>query len=589
MSLAKSLLVERPGRKVLIFALAIASALLGLTGPIYQKAFIDSLARGATSTHLASSLQDLVLFFGCFVLGIGLQLLAQFLGQKEAVHIQRALSEKIYTQMLKLKADRLQHTQVGEVVSLYTIDAAGAGAWIELAWTMGALTFFPLFMAPFMLRSLLHVPLFPLLTTMTVSVSLVFLLSWRQSKFFAQFKRLAAERTGLANEWIQNIRALRALNWVTPFEKKIFKKRVEETANRVAMVANGQSMATVGSSLGFILNLVGIFALVRARPEGAITPGELTATLWALGVFLSRYLRGIPWILTFAMDSLTSIRRVEKFLALQSDALGIDDKTALQSSSQPLLQIKNLRLRINSKDLLKDVSLTVDKPQLIAIVGSVGSGKTLFIQSLVGEAPARFDEFRVLGKNVASMSDSELKHYFSLVPQDGFTASSSIRSNILLDYDVDTEMQSTPKALRALKQVHFPLEDEGFAEGLETLIGERGVNLSGGQSQRLGLARALYADRPFLILDDSLSAVDINTERAMIESLFRGDSKDKVILFATHRHLTLPLTDRVLFFSEGRLAGDGTFDELSHNNAAFKSFILETQEKEKGPAHELLR
>jgi ATP-binding cassette subfamily B multidrug efflux pump len=178
-----------------------------------------------------------------------------------------------------------------------------------------------------------------------------------------------------------------------------------------------------------------------------------------------------------------------------------------------------------------------------------------------------------------------------VVPQEGFIASTTIRNNVTLDY---AEIESNPaddtqnRSRNALEQARLSLDHEGFADREETLLGERGVNLSGGQRQRLGLARALYTERPFLILDDSLSAIDVNTERALIDTLFRDKLKDKMVLLVTHRHLILPLTDRILFFKEGRLHAEGRYDDLLASNADFANFMKEAQSKKQEAGHELL-
>lgn len=589
MSLTRKILADRFLWKFVILLLAAASAALGLAGPIFQKTFIDSLAHNQSTWTGAEAWQSfipLLWFFLCFSTSIALQLLAFYLGSREATRVQQELGHSLYTQMLSLKSDRLQGTQVGEVVSLYTTEAAGAATLIDLVWTSGTVTLFPLFLAPFMLKELLDIPVLPLIVTMTLSLVIMFFLSWRQSRFFHTFKQLAAERTGLVNEWIQNVRALRALGWMTAFERKIFKKRIEETDNRLAMVANGQTMAAMGASIGFLLNLAGIYALVHLRPAGAVlTPGEITAMFWALGVYLAKPLRGIPWILTFGLDAYTSIRRIEKFLVLKSDRLNVLDLPKQTEPPQPpLLDIRDLNLKLGGKEVLKHISLCVPKPELIAIVGSVGSGKTLFVQSLLGEAPASFGVYTINGKSVAKMSEEELLRQYSLVPQDGFIASTSIQNNILMEYERrDQVAGSKPGVFRSLAGARLDLEGEGFTDRESTIIGERGINLSGGQRQRLGIARALYADRPILILDDALSAVDVNTERAMIDSLFRDQLKDRLVLLITHRHLTLPLTDRVLFFKNGRLYADGKFEELLATSTEFHHFIHEEQKKETTP------
>ncbi|MEO5668195.1 MAG: ABC transporter ATP-binding protein, partial [Bdellovibrionota bacterium] len=501
----------------------------------------------------------------------------------EANIVQRDLSKRLYGQMLGLKSDRLKGTQVGEVVSIYTTDTAGSAGLVELAWTNGALVLFPLLLAPFMLKTLLNVSITPLLITMGLSLTVMFLLSWRQSRFFWTFKKLAADRTGLVNEWIQNIRALRALGWIDAFEKKIYVKRVEETDNRTAMVSNGQMMASIGASIGFFLNLAGVYALVKMRPEGDLSPGELTATFWALGVYLAKPLRGIPWILTFTMDSYTSIKRVERFLSLKSDNIVVDDASASMTAQAPYLEIQNLNLTMGEKNLLKNVSVKIDKPEFVAIVGPVGSGKTLFVQSLLGEIPAHFGRYRIQGENVGLLSENQLKSKFSFVPQDGFIASTTIRNNVLLEYDVPDDSSSSDlmsRAQTALESAKLSLDAEGFSDKEETVLGERGVNLSGGQRQRLGLARSLFTERPLLVLDDALSAIDVNTERAMIDTLFKSRLKDKLTLLITHRHLMLPLTDRVLFFKEGKLVADGRYDHLMSDSQEFREFMREAKKKE---------
>jgi ATP-binding cassette, subfamily B, multidrug efflux pump len=584
MSLTRKLLVARLRWKLLILGLALVSAVFGLAGPIFQKSFIDTLVAETATVDTSLSFHYLLAFFLCFAISIALQLLAMYLGQRESNIVQRDLSQELYSQMLRLKSDRLKGTQVGEVVSLYATDAAGAGGIVELAWTNGAITLFPLLLAPFMLQYLLDVSITPLLITMLLSLSLMFFLSWRQSRYFWHFKKLAAERTGLVNEWIQNIRSLRALGWIESFEKKIFRKRIEETGNRVAMVSNGQTMASLGASIGFFLNLAGIYALVKMRPDGALSAGELTATFWALGVYLARPLRGIPWILTFTLDAYTSIRRVERFLNLKSDNIRIDSTPVPSTSSPPpYLEITRLSLTLDDKVLLKNVSLRIDKPEFVAVVGSVGSGKTLFIQSLLGEVPAHFASYTLLGESAAHMSEDQLKSRFSLVPQDGFIASTTIRNNVVLQYEkldeIPTELMTSVG--RSLDDANFPLDAEGFSDGGDTTLGERGVNLSGGQRQRLGLARALHAERPFVVLDDSLSAIDVNTERNMIDSLFRRRLRDKLVLLVTHRHLTLPLMDRVLYFKDGQLKGNAPYSTLLAESSEFRTFMREVESEER--------
>jgi ABC-type multidrug transport system fused ATPase/permease subunit len=132
---------------------------------------------------------------------------------------------------------------------------------------------------------------------------------------------------------------------------------------------------------------------------------------------------------------------------------------------------------------------------------------------------------------------------------------------------------------RSLRSSQFNLSFEGISEGLATEIGERGVNLSGGQRQRINLARAHHNPRDIILMDDCLSAVDVDTERALIEDLFLHQWKGATRILVTHRLSILPHVDKVIFMEGGEIADHGTFQELLKRSRKFASFVS-TLEKE---------
>ena len=118
----------------------------------------------------------------------------------------------------------------------------------------------------------------------------------------------------------------------------------------------------------------------------------------------------------------------------------------------------------------------------------------------------------------------------------------------------------------------FELKDEDIFHGLETEIGERGVNLSGGQKQRVSLARVQFLNTSILLLDDCLSALDVNTEEKLLDSLLKGAWKNKTRILVTHRLSVLKHVDRVLFMSQGKILQSGTYQELLKTNSQFRNF-----------------
>lgn len=583
--LLRLILLHRWHWRLLIILMSFLGAVAGILGPYFQKHFIDSLL-SVTSADIfgfESQLSPLLLVglaFICLILTQTFGFIANYLGMREAITLQKMLSEQIYEKTLTLRPDSLQGKTVGEMVAIYATDVMGATIFIEQTLPTGAATFFPLILAPLGLTWLFQMPLKEILLVMGLVIAINSALALRQALYFTRFKQLAAERLGLVNEWILNIKALKILGWIEAYEKKIHTMRTTETNNRIGMVTNGQTMNSISSTVTFVINIVAVYVLVHLR-EGQITPGELLSLLWILGIFLTRPFRQLPWFFTFGFDGWTSLKRIAQFLQLQNQ--GRDwphrvsmDETQIESSG-PSLEVRNLNLRIGRDSLLKDISFYVEPKEFVAIVGEVGSGKSLLLLSLMGETGAEMDAYRINHRNVLSSSHGELCRHFAYVPQEGFVMSATLRENIAFDYHVSNKFDA--RITHCLELSQFHVSDEQLPEQLDTEIGERGVNLSGGQKQRVNLARADYYDCPIVLMDDSLSALDVNTEHHILHSLLKGRWADKTRLLATHRLSVLKEVDRILFLEKGMIIAQGTLEQLMTSSPKFRRFI-ETLEPE---------
>lgn len=578
--------------RVLVLFVAFLSALAGLASPLFQKLFIDRLLGARSFVHTWSAVSwtqhahPVALIGVAFVftlLAQSFSLLSTYIAVNEGLILQRRFSDRLYRKMLSIRTDSLGSTAIGEVVSIYATDIPGGTALIDQVAPMLASIVFPLAFAPLAIKVICGISLTATVSVMLVIVCVNVILSTRQSRFFYRFKQLAAERTGIVNEWIQNIRLLRILGWIQSFEEKIFAKRIEETANRIAMVTNGQFMNAFGSSINFVINLVGVASLVYLRNE-PVTPGELFALLWIFGVFLQRPFRQIPWLFTFSLDSLSSLRRVERFMNRPSDPITVghaeiadrDDAGALA------LEVRGLSLSAGGRKLLNEIDLDVRAGEFVGIVGEVGSGKSILALSLAGETGATFESFEMTTRdgrrlNALTMPLDERRRRFAYVGQDGFVMSASLRENIMFRYGGEGEDR---EVLNALALAQFRIDGEHLRSGLDTEIGERGVNLSGGQRQRVALARAHFLRRPILLLDDCLSAVDVDTERKLISELIDGAWKDRTRLLITHRLSVLEKVDRVLFIEDGRIVATGPFEDLLRTSPKVRDFVASVRRGE---------
>lgn len=558
--------------RVLILFCSLLSAVAGLLAPWFQKEFVDLLTHSGRQILIegyAEPMPWIVFAFIAMIVSQGLAQLTGYLGSREAIRLQHLFARHVYDHMLKLRADTMSRRALGEVVSLYATDVPGATVFLDQTLPMGASTIFPLLLAPFALSRLFGTPLWGTVAVIVAITAMNTALAFRQSKFFYRFKQLAAERTGLVNEWIQNIRTLRILGWTAEFETSIFRKREVETENRVNMVTNGQTMNAVSTSITFILNIVtlGTLAYWSDKP---LTPGEILALLWIVGVFLTRPFRQMPWFFTFMFDAWTSLQRLQQFLDTTNPGTRPAGKHLPPPVTEAALDVRHLRLEIGGRRLLDDIDLTVKPGEFVAIVGEVGSGKSLLLLSLLRETGASFGRYQVNGADALEWSDDQLRAQYAFVPQEGFIMSATLRDNVIFDYDTSPTLNE--RVLRSLRAADFDPSRERVDNGLDTDIGERGVNLSGGQKQRVSMARVHFANAPILLLDDCLSAVDVETENKLVDNLLNGEWRGRTRLLVTHRLTVLDQVDRILFLKEGRIDAEGTLDQLNASSPAFRDF-----------------
>ncbi|AZZ37230.1 ABC transporter permease [Bdellovibrio sp. qaytius] len=541
------ILFDRLIVRIGIMFLAFSATIAGLSVPYFQRDFMQHLA---ASPLLICTLLALLSF-------VFLQM-TNYLGQREALITQKSISEKLYHHILKLKPLTTSHKTVGEMVALYTTDIPSCTMWLEQTIPYALTTAFPLILAPIFLNIIYHIPYGLTLSLIAALVSVNLFLARRQSGFFYFFKILAGQRMGLVNEWIQNIRGLKSLNWIQGFENKIIKKRIEETNNRIAMVTNGQIMNSISSSVTFWLNLAILFYVTYFHNE-LIGQIDIIAIMWVMGVFLAKPIRQLPWFFTMMFDAWTSVRRLGEFFSLVNLQYHIENENVALKPDETLV-VEDLNLVIEGRSVLKNINLTVKKKEVVAVIGPIGSGKSVLFKSLMRETP--FTAKRL----------DQLPH--SYLPQEPFILSATLTENIILDYheaESDAD-QHAPKAHAALKHAQFDIEHDRITEGLKTMIGERGLNISGGQKQRLNLARLFYNPLPLFLLDDPFSAVDVGTEKKLIDSLFVLKDLGHSFLVITQRYEFLKHCDRVVYLEKGEIKFNGPYSEFM-SEVKYQKFI----------------
>ncbi|MCX4325900.1 MAG: ABC transporter ATP-binding protein [Lachnospiraceae bacterium] len=241
------------------------------------------------------------------------------------------------------------------------------------------------------------------------------------------------------------------------------------------------------------------------------------------------------------------------------------------------ISLKHVYIEADGAAILKDINLEIPSGKKVGIVGGTGCGKSVLLESLVRIYDITGGSIKLNGTEINEYELSALRDRFAYVFQDVFLFSNTIDSNIAYS-EPDIEREQIITAARHA-QAHSFIQN--LPDSYETIVGERGLGISGGQKQRISIARALLKDAPVLVLDDSTSALDVRTEKKLLEDI-KENYPDKTILISAHRLSSVVSCDEILYMQDGMITERGTFDELMALNGRFAKVyrIQEAQSKE---------
>ncbi|MGN8025204.1 ABC transporter ATP-binding protein [Microbacterium sp. 22242] len=332
--------------------------------------------------------------------------------------------------------------------------------------------------------------------------------------------------------------------------------------------------------VAFALNLVAGIWLIA---QGALSAPELFA-YFAMATVLRWPIESIGFLFSFLLDARTATDRVFEIYDAQNT---ITDPARPVSIPEPrgALVFEGVHFRYqdarpHERDLLDGVDLALRPGETMALVGITGSGKTTLTT-----LPTRLYDVtggRVVldGVDVRELSLAELRTHIAMAFEDATLFSATVRENVLLGRaDLDPHSPEAERVLREALEVAQAGFVDTLPEGTETMIGEEGLSLSGGQRQRLALARAVAAKPKVLVLDDPLSALDVDTE-ALVEEALRHVLAETTALVVAHRPSTVALADRVALLQRGRVVAVGTHSELLRTSAHYRHVISSLEAEE---------
>ena len=495
-----------------------------------------------------------------------------------AIRVETNLRDKMFDHAKLLSREYYQQNKVGNLMSLFTNDldtVQECYGWGFMqffdALILGTLSIVKMWQMDHLLTALSLIPMALLFASASI-VGRVMTKKWdyRQECF--------SNLSDFSQESFSGIAVIKAFV-KEAWELMAFKKLNDENevANidytKISVLMRIMVGSFVESVMCIILGYGGYLVYHGTFNAGQLMEfiGYFTAIVWPI--------MAVSELIDMTSRGKASLKRISELLDAEvtvKDAPGVKELENVQGG----IEFRDLTFRYpdGEFDELEHVSFKINPGENIGLVGKTGAGKTTLVDLILRTYNVPDGTLFIDGQDVNTVSIHSVRENCAYVPQDNFLFSDTIARNIAFgSREVD---QKAVRRAALLADVDENIAQ--FQEGYDTVLGERGVTVSGGQKQRISIARALMKDAPILILDDSVSAVDTKTERAILDNL-RQTRQGKTTILIAHRISTIEQMDRVLFINQGRLSGFGTHDELYETNSDYRKMVdLQRLEEEGG-------
>ncbi len=563
------------------YSLQILFALVSLLGITAAQLFFPMILKQVIDIGLSNGDVQFLFKSALLILGIGLItailiFLQRYLSEWIAAHIGYDLRNQLYDNIQHLSFTYHDHAQTGQLISRCIEDVRsierftgfGVVELIHLILLFISIVIF-LFTANARLAGISLLPLIPLVIMTTNLGSKI-------GGYFLQVNQMLGELSSRIQENITGVQVVRA------FAREHYEVERFDSANRTLYSAR---LAVIGEwskimpTTHFLVTLSTILVLWFGGImvlNGDMTIGEVVAFNSYL-LLLALPARQLTWLVNLAGEAVAGVQRTYEILDLEPEIQSPSDALYLPSlAGQVTFQDVCFKYRGEKSHALKNIQLSIEPNQIVALIGATGSGKT----SLVNLIP-RFYEVtegavKVDGNDVRRVDLVSLRKQIGIVLQTSLLFSTTIRENIAYGIP-DAEEAQIISAARAAQAHDFILD---FPSGYDTIVGERGVTLSGGQRQRIAIARALLMNPRILILDDSTSSVDTQTER-LIQQALENLMEGRTTFVIAHRLSTVRRADVILVMDHGHIVERGTHHQLLASNGLYNEiYNLQLKDQE---------
>lgn len=545
---------------------------------LYIPLFIGEITDGLTSHTIEMQTIDKTILL-MLVLSIAIAVFRFFwhyfifgTSQKIINSLRKDIFEKLET----LSQAYFNKNKTGDIMTRFTndLDAIEGATGFVVMMSFDAVVLTIMVVYKMITHVSLTLTILTLIPMALVAVFSIILGKKFDEKYFAKQKAF-----GHLNDAVQeSVTAVRVIKAFVQEEKQLEHFKKVNDYNRKANADISVLRAIFWPVLETFIGLSYVVAIILGGYYCLI--GEIT-----LGKFItfSSYIGTLFWpmiivgdIVSVISEASASLKRINEIFDAKVDIVNSENMIDIQELKGEIVFDKvDFRYEENLPLALEDINVKIRKGEMFAILGRTGCGKTTMVNLIARVYDVTSGNIYIDGNNIKDIPLNVLRSNIGYVPQDNFLFSETLKENISFG-KLDATDQEIYEACK-IADIHDNIMS--FPNKYETMLGERGVTLSGGQKQRTSIARAIIKDSPILIMDDSLSAVDTDTEDTIINNLKRI-RKDKTTIMIAHRVSTVQSADHILVLEDGKIAEYGTYQQLLDKNGLFTQMV-EKQQLEK--------
>ncbi|MBQ9304566.1 ABC transporter ATP-binding protein [Butyrivibrio sp.] len=539
----------------------VLSTLVDILVPFITLSMVDDVIVGRNMDIFR---RDILLYVAAGLGRAAFQFVKEFLCDMSGCRVASGLRKDMMKHIFSLHKGYFDKNNTGELMARVKDDAGSVWdltGFVGMLMTEATIYFFGVIICMLSLNwKLSIVPL----VFMPPLAYIALHLEKKLNKDYDDISEKNAALTKVVEENISGVRTVKAFSAENSELKKFDEKNLEYAQANKKFATD---LADTDPLLGMIPKIMQTFVVAiggYAAIKGSITYGTLVAFV-SYSISIVWPIENLGWMLSLVSQGLAGYKKIEKVMSTKPeitdapmDACGEENVPDVENTSRAgEIAFDNVSFEMEGKKILKDISFTIKKGKTLGIMGATGAGKSTIVNLIERFYDTSKGAVRINGKDIKDMTMADIRAFSSVVTQDVFLFSDTITENVRLG-SKDTMDELTVR--RAIKSAHAKEFVEKITDGYDAVIGERGIGLSGGQKQRLSIARALAKKADLLILDDSTSALDMETEAAIQQEL--KDKKDMSKIIIGHRISSVKDADEIIVLENGMVKERGTHAEL---------------------------